>query len=55
VINIANKEVKLQLWDTAGQEKYRSMAKSYYRGAIGVIIFYDVTKYVIITYKNINI
>lgn len=44
VINISNKEVKLQLWDTAGQEKYRAMAKSYYRGAIGVIILYDITK-----------
>lgn len=44
VIQIVNKEIRLQLWDTAGQEKYRSMAKNYYRGAIGVIIVYDITK-----------
>lgn len=45
IINMANKEIKLQIWDTAGQEKFRSVARSYYRGAIGVIIVYDITKY----------
>lgn len=44
VIKLEEKEVRLQLWDTAGQEKFRSMAKNYYRGAIGIIIVYDVTK-----------
>ena len=33
----------MQLWDTAGQEKYRAVTKSYYRGAHGVVIVYDVT------------
>jgi len=36
--------VRLQLWDTAGQEKYRSIAESFYRGAAGIILVYDVTK-----------
>ena len=44
IINISNINIKLQLWDTAGQEKYRSLAKNYYRGALGVIIIYDITK-----------
>ena len=32
-LEIKGKTVKLQLWDTAGQEKYKSMVSSYYRGA----------------------
>lgn len=43
LISIANKEIKLNLWDTAGQEKFRSIVKGYFRGAIGVIITYDIT------------
>ena len=36
--------VKLQLWDTAGQEKFRVMAKSYYKGSQACLIIYDVTR-----------
>ncbi|EMS16832.1 small GTPase EhRabF4, putative [Entamoeba histolytica HM-3:IMSS] len=36
-------EIKLALWDTAGQEKYRSMVSMYYRGSRGAVIVYDVT------------
>ena len=43
-IKVNDKNIKLQIWDTAGQERYRSMVKNYYRGAIGVIIIYDITK-----------
>ena len=35
--------VKLQLWDTAGQEKYKSMVSSYYRGANVALIVFDIT------------
>ncbi|KAH8857747.1 Ras-related protein [Schistosoma japonicum] len=35
--------VKLQLWDTAGQEKFRSITASYYRNCVGVIIVFDLT------------
>uniref|UniRef100_A0A914CHU8 Ras-related protein Rab-39B n=1 Tax=Acrobeloides nanus TaxID=290746 RepID=A0A914CHU8_9BILA len=35
--------VKLQLWDTAGQEKFKSITRSYYRNSVGVIIVYDIT------------
>jgi len=36
--------VRLQVWDTAGQESFRSITKSYYRGAIGAILVYDITQ-----------
>jgi small GTP-binding protein len=38
------KKVKLDIWDTAGQEKYRSMAKIFYKDAAIVILVYDITK-----------
>lgn len=33
----------MQLWDTAGQEKFKSITRSYYRNSVGVIIVYDIT------------
>jgi Ras-related protein Rab-1A len=42
-VDVENKIVKLQIWDTAGQEKFRTITSSYYRGAHGVIVVYDVT------------
>lgn len=38
----ASKRIKLQLWDTAGTERFRSVSRSYYRGAAGAILVYDV-------------
>lgn len=43
VMDIDGNPVKLQIWDTAGQEKFRSISKSYYRHAVGVILVYDMT------------
>jgi len=37
-------EVKLQIWDTAGQEKFRSITRSYYRGTSGCLLTYDITR-----------
>lgn len=35
--------VKAQLWDTAGQEKYRAITVAHYRKALGCLIVYDIT------------
>jgi Ras-related protein Rab-1A len=42
-VDVESKVIKLQIWDTAGQEKFRTITSSYYRGAHGVIVVYDVT------------
>jgi len=39
-----NKPIKLQIWDTAGQDRFKSITKNYYKGANGMIIIYDITK-----------
>jgi Ras-related protein Rab-11A len=41
----SNDIVKVQIWDTAGQERYRAITSAYYRGAVGILIIYDITKY----------
>jgi small GTP-binding protein len=43
-IEIEKIVVKAQLWDTAGQERYRAITSAYYRGAVGALLVYDVTK-----------
>eukprot|EP00922_Rhytidocystis_sp_ex-Travisia-forbesii_P037529 GHVS01055938.1.p1 GENE.GHVS01055938.1~~GHVS01055938.1.p1 ORF type:complete len:207 (-),score=30.87 GHVS01055938.1:364-984(-) len=44
LINIDGKQIKLQIWDTAGQESFRSITRSYYRGAAGALLVYDITR-----------
>ncbi len=43
-IIINGKKIKVQIWDTAGQEKFRAIIKSYYNNAHGFVVVYDVTK-----------
>ncbi|VDO03680.1 unnamed protein product [Rodentolepis nana] len=35
--------IKLRLWDTAGQEKFKSITRSYYRNAVGALLIFDIT------------
>lgn len=51
-VDIDGRKVKLQLWDTAGQERFRTITTAYYRGAMGIIMVYDVTDER--TYANIK-
>ena len=43
IINFQNKNVKLHITDMAGEERFRSVTKTYYKGSHGIILMYDVT------------
>jgi len=43
-VDLENGEsIRLQLWDTAGQDRFRSITRNLYKGAAGIILIYDVT------------
>ncbi|KAG9345284.1 hypothetical protein JZ751_009830 [Albula glossodonta] len=44
--------VKAQIWDTAGLERYRAITSAYYRGAVGALLVYDITKH--LTYESVE-
>ncbi|KAJ6819835.1 ras-related protein RABA5a [Iris pallida] len=43
-MHIDGKEVKAQIWDTAGQERFRAVTSAYYRGAVGALVVYDISR-----------
>ena len=47
-----DKKIQLQIWDTAGEERFRSIAKSCYKGADGILLMYDVSN--ISSFKHIK-
>lgn len=50
--NKTNEIIKLQIWDTAGQDKFRCITKNYFRGSNGIILIYDITSQK--SFKNIR-
>ncbi|CAM9010649.1 hypothetical protein WICANDRAFT_91778 [Wickerhamomyces anomalus NRRL Y-366-8] len=51
-VEIEGKRVKAQIWDTAGQERYRAITSAYYRGAVGALLVYDISKSE--SYENVS-
>mmetsp|Transcript_18611 Transcript_18611/g.46321 ORF Transcript_18611/g.46321 Transcript_18611/m.46321 type:complete len:212 (+) Transcript_18611:194-829(+) len=51
-ITVEGKSVKAQIWDTAGQERYRAITSAYYRGAVGALLVYDISKR--LTFDNVE-
>jgi len=42
-MDVDTKRCKLQVWDTAGQDRFKCVVSSFYRGANGVMICFDIT------------
>jgi Ras-related protein Rab-8A len=51
-IKVDDLEIRLQIWDTAGQEKYRALAQNYYKNAMGVLLVFDLTE--ASTFENVR-
>ena len=43
IIKIDDKSIKLQIWDTAGEERFRNIAKNYFNTSDGFLLVYDIT------------
>jgi len=53
IIDVNEKRVKLQIWDVAGQERFRSNSKPYYKNAKGIMFVYDITD--LESFKELNL
>ena len=47
-----NRRVRIKIWDSAGQERFRSLTQSFFRNANGIIIVYDISNYE--TFENLK-
>lgn len=45
-------EVRFQIWDTAGEERFRALAPMYYKGAVAALCIFDQTNYE--SFQNLN-
>lgn len=43
-IELNNQSIKIQIWDTAGEETFKSITRTYYKGADGALLVYDITR-----------
>jgi GTPase SAR1 family protein len=43
-IAIGKDKIRLQIWDTAGQEKFKTITQTYYRGAMGIVLTYAINE-----------
>jgi Ras-related protein Rab-8A len=43
-ITIGKEKIRLQIWDTAGQEKFKTITQTYYRGAMGIVLTYAISE-----------
>ena len=43
-IQVNGKNIKIQIWDTAGQEAFQAITRTYYKGATGALVVYDITR-----------
>ena len=44
-IEVKNKSIKIQIWDTAGTEQFQAITRTYYKGAIGALLVYDISRH----------
>lgn len=51
-IDVDEKKIKLELWDTAGHERFRAITSKYYQGAMGIVLVYDVSERK--SFENVN-
>ncbi|XP_029928664.1 ras-related protein Rab-25b [Myripristis murdjan] len=51
-VQVHGLSIKAQIWDTAGLERYRAITSAYYRGAVGALLVYDITKH--LTYESVE-